>query len=91
MTDSQQLLDQPVAFHGQEQLIDQPLTFHAPETVADWQPTNSNQFTESMGNRYMGLMSQIGEFTADKRQEFHDLMELNENQNALSPAFTVEF
>lgn len=41
-------------------------------------------------NQYMGLMSRTAELTGNQRQEFHDLMELNERENARSPAFTVE-
>ena len=88
MTDSQQLLDQPVTFHGLEQLLYQPVAFHIPEIIVDRLPTSSKVFDQSMHNRYMGLMSRMVELTADERQEFHDLMELNENENAHSPSFT---
>jgi hypothetical protein len=89
MADSQQLLDQPVTFHGLQQLLYEAVALHTPEIVVDRQPTSSKIFDQSIHNPYMGLMSRIVELTADERQEFHDLMELNENENAHSPPYTV--
>jgi hypothetical protein len=76
MTDSQELLDKPA-------------TLPVPQTVADWQQVSLKVFNQILADRYMGLMSRMGELTTDEPQEFHDLMELNECEEARSPAFTI--
>jgi len=84
MTDAALLLDEPVTlspFH-------QAFTLAAPEGNAGLPPTSTTP-TEFNHVRYMGLMSRVSELTFEESQEFHDLMELNEAECALSPAFTV--
>jgi hypothetical protein len=58
------------------------------EASAGLQP-NTAKKSHFMKDRYMRLMSPPGRLAVEERQEFHDLMELNESEIALSPPFTV--
>ena len=81
MTDAALLSDELVTSRP----FQQGFPFAASEAVAGLLPIS----TESNHVRYMALMSRVSELTVEECQEFHDLMELNEAECALSPAFTV--
>jgi hypothetical protein len=85
MTDAAQLLDEPVALRPFQQGPPHPLGIAGPEAIAGLLSTS----TEFNQVRYMGSMSRVSELTVEECQEFHDLMELNEAECALSPPFTV--